>query len=204
MFVHGQLVPVCQDSEQLLQGLVIAGSSPGKGLEKVVVPFSQFIFVLSFHLKPQGFAQVMCFTLLKEPWGFDGTLGIKILLLPWPLEQVFVLESSTSCSVSSKTSNSSIGFLFLLPGIDGCGSIFAAEADDLPARLLVHGVAEFLYFQLIIYVIRGINCNVWDVFGELVVSGLGVSADMCYQKPVRAPSVCEVSGWGGLSLWHCL
>lgn len=45
--MHGQLVPVCQDSEQLLQGLVTAGSSLGKDLEKAVVPFSQFIFVFS-------------------------------------------------------------------------------------------------------------------------------------------------------------
>lgn len=37
----------------------------------------------------------------------------------------------------------------------------------------------------------------WDMFGELVVSGLGISADVCYQKPVRAPSVCEVNGWEG-------
>lgn len=38
------------------------------------------------------------------------------------------------------------------------------------------------------------------MFGEVVASGLGISADVCYQKPVRAPSMCGVNGWGGLSL----
>lgn len=37
----------------------------------------------------------------------------------------------------------------------------------------------------------------WDMFGELAVSGLGISADVCSQKLVRAPSVCGVNGWGG-------
>lgn len=35
------------------------------------------------------------------------------------------------------------------------------------------------------------------MFGELAVSGLGISADVCYQKLVRAPSVWGVNGWGG-------
>lgn len=36
------------------------------------------------------------------------------------------------------------------------GPTLAAEADYFPARLLVHDVAGFLYFQLINYVVRGI------------------------------------------------
>lgn len=37
----------------------------------------------------------------------------------------------------------------------------------------------------------------WDMFGDLVVPELGISADVCYQKPARAASVCEVDGWEG-------
>lgn len=98
----------------------------GQDLEKVVGPFLSsslfFATILSFHLKPRGFIQLMYLHFTGGAWGFAGTLGIKILLLPWPLEHVFVLESSTGCSVSSRASNSLIGFLFLLPGTDGCGS----------------------------------------------------------------------------------
>lgn len=36
------------------------------------------------------------------------------------------------------------------------GPIFAAEADYFPARLLVYGVAGFLFFQLINCVVGGI------------------------------------------------
>lgn len=42
------MVPACQDTEQLLQRLLRAGSSLGRDLEKVVVPFSQFIFVFPY------------------------------------------------------------------------------------------------------------------------------------------------------------
>lgn len=58
--------------------------------------------------------------------------------------------------MNSKTSNSLIGFLFLLLGLMDVGPIFAAEADYFPAMSLVLGVAEFLYFQLINYVVREI------------------------------------------------
>lgn len=78
--MHGQLVPVCQDSEQLLQGLVTAGSSLGKDLEKVF-PFSQFIFVFScpFVLSSEapGFYAVDVSLLCWRRLGICWNLGNK-------------------------------------------------------------------------------------------------------------------------------